>query len=153
MRRAHAFGFGVVLATAALSLTGCEKPAPSVTVFSGAGSVHTEALCWAFDADRLEAGQCAEDLVNGRDTSRVPTLDVDDGNTVGISVDEIVAETGWTIGAVGGQPVTPQPLTSSYYRFTFGTGATEPILLQIVAGQNTGDMRGVWIVQLQPQQG
>lgn len=152
MRRAQALGFALVTATAALSLTGCEKPPPSVSLFSGTTSVHTEALCWAFDSDTLAPGQCAEDLISGRDTSRVPTLDVQDGNTVGISVDEVVAETGWTISAVGGQSVTPQPLTTSYYRFTFGGGATEPILLQIVAGQNTSQMRGLWIVRLQPQQ-
>lgn len=152
MRRAQALGFAVVTAAAAMSLTGCEKPPPSVSVFSGTSTVHTEALCWAFDADQLSPGQCAEDLIAGRDTSRVPTLDVQDGNTVGISVDEVVAETGWTIGAVGGQPVTPEPLTTSYYRFTFGAGATEPILLQIVAGDSTQQMRGMWIVRLQPQQ-
>lgn len=148
MRRAPAFGLAAV-AVATLTLSGCTKPTPTITVFSGTNSVHTEALCWA-ESGTVKPGECLADVMANRDVSGVPVLGVAGGNVVGISVDPQVAEAGWTIAAVGGQPITPTPLTTNYFRLTLDQIMTEKILLQITAG---GDQtRGVWVVQLDPTQ-
>lgn len=150
MRRAHVFGLAA-LAAASLTLTGCEKPAPGVSVFNGPASVRSEALCWAFDSDALSPGDCAQEILQGQTTTGVQALTAIPGDPVGISVDPAVAESGWTV-RVNGQEVTSQPLTDTYFRFMLPdlpAPIQQPLLLQIVAGQNT-KIRGVWIVALQP---
>ena len=148
MRRAHALGI-TALAAASLTLTACEKPAPGVTVFSGPRSVTTAAQCWAFTSDQLSPGECAAEILNGETTDGVEQLPVSAGNTVGISVDPVVAESGWNI-VIGGQQLSQTPLTTTYFRFTLPLQVgTQTLPLQIVSGQNT-KIRGVWIVALQP---
>ncbi len=152
MRRAHHVIGLTALAAASLTLTGCEKPAPGVTVFTGTQSVHSEALCWAFDADQLSPGTCAADILQGQTTSGVQRLTATPGNVVGVSVDPAVAEAGWNI-VIGGQKLSESPMTETYFRFSLpdlpGQLGTEPVPLQVVAGQDT-KIRGVWIVALQP---
>lgn len=151
MRRAHVFGL-VALAGAAMSLTACEKPPPGVSVFSGTTSVRSEALCWAFESDQLTPGECAQEILQGQSPPDAQNLTVTPGNTVGISVDPAIAESGWTI-SIGGQKLIETPLTTTYFRFTLpdlpSQLGTEQLPLQIIAGQNT-KIRGVWIVGLQP---
>lgn len=75
MRRAHVLGL-TALAAASLTLTACEKPAPSVSVFSGPRSIHSEALCWAFESDQLTPGDCAAEILSGETTDGVQLLPV-----------------------------------------------------------------------------
>lgn len=148
MRRVHVLGLAA-LGVASLTLTGCEKPAPSVSVFTGTETVNSEALCWAFDSDQLSPGQCAQEILQGQTTTGVQSLPATPGNTVGISVDPVVAESGWNI-VIGGQSLSETPLTTTYFRFTLPLQlGTQPLPLQIVSGQNT-KIRGVWIVALTP---
>lgn len=68
---------------------------------------------------------------------------------MGISVDPVVAESGWNI-VIGGEQLSQTPLTTTYFRFTLPLQlGTQALPLQIVSGQNT-KIRGVWIVALQP---
>ncbi|MFN8126514.1 MAG: hypothetical protein U0R64_08430 [Candidatus Nanopelagicales bacterium] len=150
MRRAHAWGLAA-LAVGSIALTGCEKPAPGITLFTGADSVRSEALCWAFDADQLSPGDCAQDILAGTTTTGIQSITTLPGNTVGISVDPAIAEAGWNI-VIGGQKVATQPLTTNYFRFTLPLQLGDRLLpVQIVAGAD-GAIRGVWIVALDPQQ-
>ncbi|MEI2715802.1 MAG: hypothetical protein V9E98_02200 [Candidatus Nanopelagicales bacterium] len=154
MRRAQVLGL-VALAGAAMTLTACEKPPPGVSVFSGPASVRSEALCWAFESDQLTPGECAQEILQGQPTGGIQNLSVTPGDTVGVSVDPVVAESGWTI-SIGGQKLIETPLTTTYFRFTLpdlpSQLGTEQLPMQIIAGQNT-KIRGVWIVGLQPNAG
>lgn len=137
-----------------LSLAACEKPGPGATVFSGSTSAYQLALCWSFDGEPLSAETCAQDLVtealDGADVGRIPVLP---GQVIGISVDPVVADAGW-YPVIGSQRLTQQPITSTYYRFTYPDLQEVPadgVTLQIVAGSE-GTL-GLWVFELYPEPG
>lgn len=136
----------VVLASGALA--GCEKPAPGVTVFSGSDSVRTSALCWSFSGEPLASDECTAQIAEGVTPDSAPDLRVRGGNTVGISVDPVIADAGW-VPAIGGQRLVEQTITETYFRFTFP--ATEipeqGYGLEILAGQEQ-ELKGVWAIRL-----
>lgn len=142
-----------------LTLTGCEKPKPSITMFSGTNSVRAEALCWTQDGTPAvgSAGCTQDQLVQKVQGSDLPTLALTPGSTFGISVDTEVAEAGWyaTI-VIDGQA---QQLMKSinhdrYWRFTFPDSARGQFpaggyLLQVTAaGATSGSERGIWFFTL-----
>jgi hypothetical protein len=139
------------VAVAGLALTACEKPAPGVSVFSGTTTEHRAALCWSFSGETLQPEQCAQDLVqralDGDGVASVPTLA---NQTVGISVDPTVADTGW-FPILGSQRLTEEPVRSTYFRFTFPAVQVpaDGVPLQIVAGDGQ-TTRGIWIFRLVP---
>jgi hypothetical protein len=153
MRNPHrALALGLV-ALSPLALSGCEKPNPGVTVWSGTSSEHVQALCWQPD-DNAALGdrECAQDvLARASSGEGVATLEVSPGDTVGISVDRVVADNGWSV-QIAGQTLAAG-LTDTYYRFTFpeqvATGGTGYTLQVIAAAQGTGS-RGYWFFQLLP---
>lgn len=136
----------------AVALTGCTKPTPGATVTSGAQSVHQQALCWSFDDAGLDAGSCASDVIDKAVAAgKVPTLPVVAGNTIGISVDPVVAEAGW-IPQIDGQPIVEEPITETYYRFTYPSLTAVPsegLLLDIKAASGD-ETRGFWVFALVP---
>lgn len=138
--------------TLALGLTGCDKPNPGASVFSGTTSQHRKAVCWAFDSDQLDPGACAEDAITAAASgSGVATIPVIPGQTIGISVDPVVADAGW-FPVIGNQRLTEVPITSTYYRFVYPDMQAVPVdglTLQIVAGQDT-KTRGIWVFKLVP---
>lgn len=139
-----------VASLALATLTGCTKPAPGATVFTGTQSAHREATCWAFNADTLGEGECAQELIaQAASGDGVSSLKVIPGDTVGISVEPVVAETGW-FPVVGNQRLTAEPITETYFRFTFPELQEIPaegLLLQVVAGQGS-NTRGIWVFKL-----
>lgn len=142
----------VVAVSSALVLSGCEKPAPGISVFSGTTTEYRQAVCWAFESDALEPGDCAQDLLTEASTgdavARIPVLP---GDTVGISVDPTVAKAGWT-PVIGQQRLTSTPLETTYYRFTYPDLQEVPadgVLLQVVAGRGEST-RGIWVFRLDP---
>lgn len=148
MRTSRVMLAGAV-ALAGGALAGCEKPAPAITVFSGTNSVYTKALCWAGEDPGLEPDECAQNIIAGAELGGAPELATVQGATVGISVDPIIAESGWT-PAIGGQRLVSEPLTETYYRFVLPSPSELPpdgYGLQILAGGNT-NLRGVWAVRL-----
>ena len=137
-----------------LGLAACEKPAPGVSVVSGMTSAYRAALCWSFDGEPLSAETCAQDVVtealDGADVARVPVIP---GQVIGISVDPVVADAGW-FPVIGSQRLTQQPITSTYYRFTYPDLQEVPadgVSLQVVAGAD-GTI-GLWVFQLIPSPG
>lgn len=133
---------------AAFGLTGCEKPAPGVSVFTGSNSVHSEAVCWAFDSDSLSPTQCAAEIIQNA-AGKAPRIQVTPGDTIGISVDPVVAESGWT-PVINGQRLVETPLDVNYYRFTYPSLNEIPadgLELSIQAGRDT-KTRGVWVMKL-----
>ena len=145
-----------VLAAAALvavgALAACEKPNPGVTVWSGTTSAHSEALCWSADG-AVGATSCAqsvvEDALKGQRAAVIPVVA---GNTLGISVDPVVAENGW-IPAIGTQRLVETPITSTYWRFTFPqvTIPADGFALEVIAvGSSQNSSRGLWVFKLTP---
>ena len=82
--------------------------------------------------------------------ARVPVIP---GQVIGISVDPVVADAGW-FPVIGSQRLTQQPITSTYYRFTYPDLQEVPadgVSLQVVAGAD-GTL-GLWVFQLIPSPG
>jgi len=138
------------VAVLALGLTACEKPNPGATVFSGTTSQFRQAACWAFDADSLDANSCAQDVVgaaaSGAQTASIPVVP---GQVIGISVDPVVADAGWS-PRINGQNLVPSPITSTYFRFTFPEFqqvSEDGLIMEIVAGKDE-KTRGIWIFKL-----
>lgn len=149
-RRSQLAGAVVVAASAVLLLSGCDKPAPGISVFSGTATEHRQAVCWSFESEALEPGDCAQDLLTeasaGDAVARIPVVP---GDTIGISVDPKVAEAGWT-PVIGQQRLTTTPLETTYYRFTYPDLQEVPadgVLLQVVAGRGEST-RGIWVFRL-----
>lgn len=137
------------------TLAACEKPGPGVSVVSGMTSAWRESLCWSFDGEPLNPETCAQDIVtealDGADVARIPVIP---GDTIGISVDPVVADAGW-YPVIGSQRLTQEPITSTYYRFTYPDLQQLPadgIPLQVVAGQGESTV-GLWVFQLVPHGG
>jgi hypothetical protein len=153
--RAARAGLAALFAAGALTLSACEKPAPGVSVFAGTATEHRAALCWSFDGTALSSEVCAQDVVQealaGDGVASIPVIP---GQTIGISVDPVVAAQGWT-PVISTQRLVEQPITSTYFRFTFPDLQQVPeggLPLQIVAG--TGEeTRGIWIFRLIPNPG
>lgn len=130
-------------------LSGCTKPNPGATVFSGAVSAHREALCWSADA-AVTPENCAQDIVDqamsGPDVATIP---VTHDQTMGISVDKAVAENGWFV-SIGGQRLNDKPITETYYRFTFPsvTFPADGYQLQVIAAGKGNATRGLWVFKL-----
>lgn len=148
-RRALAIG---IVAVAPLALAGCEKPAPGVTAWSGTNSEHSEALCWQFEEGQpLTPQECAQDVLDkagqGEGIARLP---VTADETVGISVDPVVAESGWSV-QIGGETLAAG-LTDTYYRFSWPSLANNPAgyTLQVIASAGETGNRGYWFFQLVP---
>jgi hypothetical protein len=143
-----------LVALSPLVLAGCEKPYPGVTVWSGTSSEHVQALCWQpAELGGLTAKECAEDVLAAAGSGQgITGLEVAPGATVGVSVDPVVAEGGWSLQIAGQTLATG--LTDTYYRFTFpeqvaaeGPGYT----LQVIAAAKPNGARGYWFFQLVPR--
>jgi hypothetical protein len=95
----------IAAASAALALaalTGCEKPAPLVTVVSGGESVYSEAAVFCFEEGQtLQSKQCA------KRATKAPRLAVREGERIGIDVDEELKDRGWRLQIV--DPADPEP--------------------------------------------
>ncbi len=134
-----------VVVSVAATLAGCSKPGPGVTVWAGTSSVHREARCWAFEPTGVIDGpSCAPDA----DTTGTLKVSPD---TIGISVDPVVAENGW-IPVVEGKPLVAVPLKVTYYSFTLAEADLQAVRrLQVVGLAADGkSARGVWYFQLTP---
>jgi hypothetical protein len=143
-----------LVALSPLLLAGCEKPNPGVTVWSGTSSEHVAALCWQHEEGApLGARDCARDVLDRASSGEgITRLEVSPGDTVGISVDTVVAENGWSVQIAGN--TLAAGLTETYYRFPFpanvapeGPGYT----LQVLAAAGDTGTRGYWFFQLLPR--
>ena len=111
-RRLSAAAFATV---ALAGLTGCEKPAPNVTVVSGGESVYSEASRFCFD-ESTPLESCPE-----RETT-VKQLEVRQGERIGIDVDRELVERGWQLELVDpadeGRTQGSSTLDDHYFPFT-----------------------------------
>ena len=129
---------------AAALLTGCEKPAPTVTVVSGGTSIYTEASAFCFDEEQtLEGGECAQR------STELTELAVRPGERVGIDVDGELADRGWQL--IIADPQDPQrtqasgTITDHYFPFTAPGIAPESRLLLTIRTVDAEDApTGEW---------
>jgi hypothetical protein len=150
MRARSRFALVSVSLLSLAALAGCTKPAPGVTVFAGTHSDYREASCWAFETQALDPGDCAQEVIEqaltGDAVSEIPVVP---GQTIGISVDPVVADQGW-YPVLGNQRLTSSPVTTTYYRFAYPDLQAIPadgLALQIVAGAGE-ETRGIWVFKL-----
>lgn len=141
-----------------VAATGCEKPAPSATVFSGTNSAHREAICWSFEPDQaVEKADCSLDLdtepaseVAQKLLDEIAVIPTTPGETVGISVEPSVAENGWVV-SINGRSLNSEPVTEKYFRFTMPPGPLRRGDAQLVISALTAEgdgVRGSWIFGL-----
>ena len=133
---------------ALLALTGCEKPAPIVTVLSNGHSVYAEANRWCFEGQTWP--DCAE-RHEGATTIEVSP----GGGTIGVDVDKELADTGWFVQVAeagqeqdGGQPTEVQE--GHYATFSFGEVRRE-LLLTVYAVGEGDEPAGEWTFRLRPE--
>lgn len=138
---------GSLAVTALLTACGAGS-GPLVTVFTpGGGSVSVSPLCWN-DQEAVDRDGCEAAL------AKVGQLEVQPGDTIGISVDKALIERGGWIPRVSGQPLVTAPLTGSYYRFaideaSFAAAENQELELVVLAASEDGTTdRGLWVVQL-----
>ena len=138
-------------ATLALgTLTGCEKPAPLVTLVSGGQSVYTEANLYCFaDAQTVESGECAE---RAQGATR---LEVRQGETVGVDVGKDLVERGWRVQL--GSSENPDQVQASgvledqhYFSFTAPPVPAEGTPLTVVTVDEDDATTGEWLFELVP---
>jgi hypothetical protein len=117
--------------TALLALTGCEKPAPIVTVVSGGESAYTEAAKFCFEEGQTLSPETCSTRATG-----VTRLEVRQGERIGIDVDRELVERGWQLEIV--DPADPQRTQASatirdhYFPFTAPGIAPDGTLLLTV---------------------
>jgi hypothetical protein len=130
------------------ALTGCERPAPLVTVVSGGTSVYTEAAAYCFgEGQTLPSGSCAT-----RATT-VPRLQTRQGERIGIDVDKELSDRGWQLELQ--DPADPQrtqasaTITDHYFPFTApGIAPEGTLLLTVRTVDADGAATGEWRFEL-----
>lgn len=138
---------------ALVGLTGCEKPAPIVTIVSGGTSVHKEADLFCFEGQQLQLDECAQRAEG------VTTLEVTPGQQVGVDVDRDIVDRGWYIqlaqpGAqAGGEQAQRSDLFEDQHYFGFTAPAVGPegVVLTILSAGDQGEQgppSGEWTFQL-----
>ena len=142
-----------VVGVAALALTGCEKPAPIVTVVSGTTSEWKEADVYCFEGQSLTDDQCVQ-------RAEEPTrIEVSPGDRVGVDVDEDVVERGWylELGGAGGEgevQASDIQLERHYFAFTAPALGPDGLRLTVKAvGEDgpRGPHSGEWVFELVPE--
>jgi hypothetical protein len=131
------------------ALTGCEKPAPLVTLVSGGQSVYTEANVYCFEEDKtIEGGKCAE-------RAQGPTrLEVRPGERVGVDVGKDLVERGWRIQLGPGDDadnVSPVLEEQHYFTFTAPGLPEEGAALTVFTVNDEEATTGRWLFQLVPK--
>jgi hypothetical protein len=140
-------------AAAVVALTGCERPAPIVTVVSGSTSEWKEADVFCFEGQSPEAGDCAQ---RSTETPRIP---VTPGERVGVDVGKEVRERGWFVALSGpaGQGEAQESdvqVDQAYFSFTAPNVGPDGLRLTVrtLPEENArGEASGEWTFDLVPR--
>ena len=152
-----------VLVFSLLALTGCDKPHPNATVFSGSNSVTRAAICWSPDANRtFTDSECLVQVADGKLSAQavaeladyLEPIPVKPAQTIGISVDPEIADAGWTI-TINSRPLNSQPISTTYYRFALSERDLRRGSLEMrvfAAADDQKSQRGYWLFELSPEE-
>lgn len=157
-RSTRAVASSAIAAVVALTLLGaCDKPNPGATVFSGTHSANREAICWSADANEAVTGSDCSLTLDAADAQfgqqlleQVAIIPTAAGQTVGISVDPVVAENGWVV-TINGRALTRNAITEKYFRFTvppqpLRRGDAQLVIQALTSGGE--GVRGAWLFGL-----
>ena len=135
---------------AVVSLTGCERPAPIVTVVSGTTSEWKEADVYCFEGQSLADDTCAQ-------RAEGPTvIEVEPGQQVGVDVSKALVDRGWfveltTPGGGDTQPQQSEVFEDQHY-FAFTAPAVGPeglrLVVRSVGGDGADATTGEWVFDL-----
>lgn len=121
-----------------LTLVGCDKPTPYVTIQSGSTSVRSPAVNYVNDGKTIT------------NSAGPKVLTVRPGDHVNISVDRQTAKAGWVV-LLGGQKISPV-LNGDIHHFSFQapgySGGAEASLAIFQQPPNGGPAAGSWIFTL-----
>lgn len=106
---------------ALVGLTGCQKPTPIVSLYSGGKTVHDDAFSYCFDGqdpakEPGAQGACRFDTAAGRTPV---VLKVRPGDEVIVDVDKDLADAGWFVALRGTQGQSSRAATQSEHVTTF----------------------------------
>ncbi len=146
-RLAAALGASVAL----VGLTGCEKPTPIVTLYTGGTSVYDTAYSFCFDGQNPDAepgtqGACRFDTAGGRQPK---VLKVRPGDSITVDVDKDLADAGWFVALRGTGGRSSRLATQSEHvaRFQpdFSVSPTFTVEIQkLVSPADNAKTVGVW---------
>lgn len=149
---------GAVLAVglALVGLTGCDRPTPAVTLYSGGTSIHDDAMSYCFDGQDPQAepgtkGACR--IESGR-TPKV--LRVRPGDLVTIDVDKDLADSAWFAAIrIEGRPDTRVAASDDHvarFQPDFGQGVTQLVDVRKQAGEEqNAKVVGLWTFLVVPR--
>jgi len=145
---------GLSAGAALLTLTGCQKPTPIVSLVSGKQSVHSDATIYCFEGQSAQQQNCRTDV--GRPTP----LEVKVGQQVGIDVAKQLADAGWVVVLPGNDqdPSNDQASgkqDSHYFAFTpqpslFDNGPARLEVRMLDDGRTDAPTVGNWQFLLVP---
>ena len=127
-----------------VTLSGCEKPTPGVTLSSGSRSVHVESTVFCRDGQSAEKRNCVEHL------SRVGIIKVKAGEPVAVDVDSGLAKHGWRVVILDPNEASP---VQDVHHFSFTPQFNRGPVMQVEIrslDRVADDARttGVWKFQL-----
>jgi hypothetical protein len=143
---------GLAVTGCLLTLTGCQKPTPVVSMVSSGKSVHTDATIYCFEGQSAQQQNCRAP------EGKAPTvLEVKVGQQVGIDVDKKLAEAGWVVVLPGDDedPSNDQASgkqDSHYFAFTpqFESGPLRVEVRMLDEGRTDAATIGNWQFVLVP---
>jgi hypothetical protein len=143
---------GAVAALALAALSGCERPAPIVTVVNAGNSVYAEANVYCFEGQSVAEANCAVR------SDRATELEVQGGQTVGVDVDKALLDGGWLIElADPDAPAAAEPQQSEiqdghYFAFTApNLRQDSSVLLTVRSLDRQLNPTGEWAFTLVPR--
>jgi hypothetical protein len=121
-----------------VSLAGCTRPTPAVTIQAGATTLRSEAVNYQQDGKTITNNAGAK------------VLTVRPGDHVNISVDKKTATAGWVV-LLGGQKISPV-LNNDQHHFAFQvpgfSGGSDAALAIFQQPPNGGPAAGSWVFTL-----
>jgi hypothetical protein len=134
-----------------LVLSACDKPSPVATVTVGSESVHSEASCYAHGEEIKP-----DELTSCLSDKNVPTIKVDQDETVRFGVDPEIAESRWVILMNGKPLVADSERTyrtipgSIFFSPQYGAqGKSTTIAIQALDPDDKAKTTGLWTFKLE----
>jgi hypothetical protein len=144
---------GASVAVGLVTLTGCQKPTPIVSLVSSGTSVHTDATIYCFDGQSAQQQNCRAPA------DKSPTLlKVKVGQQVGIDVAKELADAGWVVVLPGNDEDPSNDQASGkqdehYFAFTpqFESGPLRVEVRMLDKGRTDAPTVGSWQFVLVPE--
>ncbi|WP_448315479.1 DUF2771 domain-containing protein [Streptomyces sp. CO7] len=149
-RRRRAVAAVGAVSAGLLALSACDAPSPVATVTVNSDTVHSEASCWN-DGKAISS----EELTSCLQDKDVPTLKVNQDETVRFGVDQEIAESRWVI-LMNGRPLvedsgrTYRTIPGSvFFSSQYGAqGNSTVVAVQALDKDDKAKTTGLWTFKL-----